>query len=360
VHFLPNVDLKESYNLFTSTSKEITMPSSQFQVRVQPTLDPPGLRLRVQATTASDTLAFEAPGAVLSVLETEASAAPKVGVNGQWIHVRDANSLEGYVAAWYVEAASAGTTPVDTTSATSASTTTTSSTSAFVVPSPQELINAINAERAKNKLPALKAHPILMANAQKHAEYMASSGAITHESADGSRPFQRHLAAGYPLAGDLSLGGFASENIVAFPNMTVAEAIAYWYGDDPHTHTMLGDKYNDCGAGVAASGDTIYYCFDAARSTTTVTASSASAVVPPPANAYLVYVPKTLTSGLRIRKQASPSAGLVRVAEAGEWLAVEEPKAGAKAKIGVQNKWIKVKDKKGNIGYVAAWLVSET
>lgn len=322
-----------------------------FQIRVQTTLDPPGLRLRAQATTASDTLAFEAPGVVLNVLETEASAAAKIGVNGQWIRVRDANALEGYVAAWYVEAMSASGGPVNPPSPTPVP---------VVAPNPQALIDAINAERVKNKLPALKPHPILMANAQKHAEYMASSGMITHESADGSRPFQRHLAAGYPLAGDLSLGGFASENIVAMPNMTVAEAIAYWYGDDPHTHTMLGDKYNDCGAGIAVSGDTIYYCFDAARSTTASTASSTVAPVPPPANAYVVYVPKTLTSGLRIRKQASASAGLVRVADAGEWLEVQEPKAGAKAKIGVQGTWIKVKDKKGNIGYVAAWLVSES
>jgi uncharacterized protein YkwD len=330
------------------------MPTNSYQVRVQLTLDPPGLRLRAQATTASDTLAFEAPGAVLTVLETQASAAPKIGVNGQWIRVRDANGLEGFVAAWYVEAVTAG---AATSSA--ASTTTTPTPAHVVAPNPQSLVDAINAERAKNKLPPLKVHPILTANAQKHAEYMASSGVIAHESADGSRPFQRHLAAGYPLAGDLSRGGIASENIVAMPNMTVAEAITYWYGDDPHTHTMLGDQYTDCGAGVAVSGDTIYYCFDAARSTATSTAANAAPVAPP-ANTYLVYVPKSLASGLRIRKQGSPSAALVRVAEAGEWLAVQEPKAGAKAKIGVQDKWIKIKDKKGNSGFVAGWLVSET
>lgn len=76
------------------------MSSSQFYVRVQTTLDSSGLRLRSQATVASDTLAFEEPGALLSVLETEAIAKPKIGVNNQWIRVRDANSREGYVAAW--------------------------------------------------------------------------------------------------------------------------------------------------------------------------------------------------------------------------------------------------------------------
>lgn len=335
------------------------MPSNQFHVRVQPTLDPPGLRLRAQATTASDTLAFEAPSTLLTVLETEATARPKIGVNGQWIRVRDASSREGYVAAWYVEVTSS------TTSTTSATTSQTPATTA--APSPQALMDAINAERVKKNILPLKVHPLLMSSAQKHAEYMASGGGITHYSADGSRPFQRHLAEGYPLAGDLSRGGFASENIVAGSGMTIEQAITSWYGDDPHTQTMLSDKYTECGAGVAVSGNVIYYCFDVARSTTTQPAATTQSTpaAPPasnlaPSSGYVVYVPKSLTSGLRIRKQASTSSGLVRVASAGEWLEVQESKATAKKKVGVENKWLKVKDSKGNVGYVAAWLVSES
>ena len=334
------------------------MPSNPFQVRVQPTLDPPGLRLRAQATTASDTLAFETPGTPLTVLETETSARPKIGVNGQWIRVRDASSREGYVAAWYVEAASA-------TSTTPAATPQTPSAPAPTATSALSLVEAINAERVKKNIPPLKVHPILMSSAQKHAEYMASGGGITHYSADGSRPFQRHLALGYPLAGDLSRGGFASENIVAGSGMTVEQAIASWYGDDPHTQTMLSDKYTECGAGVALAGNVIYYCFDVARSTTqpTTTTQGAPASTPAPvsvpAGGYIVYVPKNLTSGLRIRKQGSSSGALVRVAVAGEWLEVQEPQAKAKMKVGVENQWLKVKDSKGNIGFVAAWLVSE-
>ena len=338
------------------------MSDNSFHIRVQPTLDPPGLRLRAQATTASDTLAFEAPGTLLTVLETEASAKPKIGVNGQWIRVQDSSSREGYVAAWYVEAAVApGTTP-----ATSTASSTTSQTPA-AAPGPQALVDAINAERVKKNIPPLKVHPILMSSAQKHAEYMASGVGVTHYSADGSRPFQRHLALGYPLAGDLSRGGFASENIVAGSSMTVEQAIASWYGDEPHTNTMISDKYTECGAGVAVSGNVIYYCFDVARSptsqpavTTQSTSASTPASTPVPASGYVVYVPKSLTSGLRIRKQASTSGALVRVASAGEWLAVQESQTTAKKKVGAENKWLKVKDSKGNVGYVAAWLVSES
>ena len=316
---------------------------------MHPTLDPPGLRLRAQATTASDTLAMEEPGALLNVLEPEETVRPKIGMYGQWIHVRDASAREGYVAAWYVEAAQAET----------ASDPQSPPTPAFVVPSPQALIDAINAERMKNNLPPLKIHPALMSNAQKHADYMASGGSITHFSADGSRPFQRHLAAGYPLAGDLSHGGYASENIVASPAMTVEEAIASWYGDEPHTNTMLSDKYHDCGAGVAVSGETIYYCFDVARSISGSTPHRAPDTVPAPTDSYIVYVPTSLTSGLRLRKQGSLAGELVRVVAPGEWLAVEESRTTAKAKVGVENQWLKVKDSKENVGYVAAWLVKE-
>ena len=345
------------------------MSSNPFQVRVQPTLDPPGLRLRAQATTASDTLAFEAPGTLLTVLETEASARPKIGANGQWIRVLDASSREGYVAAWYVEAAAAtGTTSTPPPSKSPI----TNVPGASEIPAwGQALVDAINAERAKKNVPPLKTHPILMTSAQKHAEYMASGGGITHYSADGSRPFQRHLALGYPLAGDLSRGGFASENIVAGSGMTVEQAITSWYGDEPHTNTMISDKYTECAAGVAVSGNVIYYCFDVARSTTSQplettlstpvsTTPTGSVSTPMPSGSYIVYVPRTMTSGLRIRKQGSTSGALVRVAAAGEWLDVQESKATAKAKVGVENKWLKVKDSKGNVGYVAAWLVSES
>jgi uncharacterized protein YkwD len=305
---------------------------------------------------------MEGPGTLLTVLETEASARPKIGVYGQWIQVRDANSLEGYVAAWYVEAVSE-TDPVPSPQPPMPP--------APVTPGAQALVDAINAERVKRNVPPLTAHSILMTSAQNHADYMASGGGITHYSADGSRPFQRHLALGYPLAGDLSRGGFASENIVAGSGMTVEQAIASWYGDDPHTNTMISDKYTECGAGVAASGDMIYYCFDVARPTTiqlaertpntpASTSSTEPLPTPAPAGEYIVYVPKTMTSGLRIRKLGSMSGALVRVAAAGEWLEVQEPVDTAKAKVGVENKWLKIKDSKGNVGYVAAWLVSES
>ena len=130
---------------------------------------------------------------------------------------------------------------------------------------PYTLIADVNALRAANGLPALNPDPILMSVSQAHADYMASIGTVTHYSADGSRPFQRSLAAGYPVAGDLSLGGFHSENIIAGQNMTPAEAVSLWTGDEAHLNTMLSTKYVDIGAGVSIIGDTVYYVIDTSR-----------------------------------------------------------------------------------------------
>jgi LysM repeat protein len=132
------------------------------------------------------------------------------------------------------------------------------------VQSASELVAAVNALRAENGLGALTASPILMQVAQQHAEYMAATGQITHYSADGKRPFQRALDAGFPVAGDLSLGGYYAENITAGRNRTPAEAVQSWMSDDPHMNTMLTSWASHIGAGVAFNGDMVYYVLDTA------------------------------------------------------------------------------------------------
>ncbi len=131
-----------------------------------------------------------------------------------------------------------------------------------------ELIAAVNALRAQNGLPAYNPHPILMQIAQTHAEYLASIGsASTHLDGLGRRPFQRALDAGYPVAGDLSLGGFFSENIVSGSGLDAAGAVQIWMGDAPHQNTMLSANLRDVGAGVAVVGNVYYYVLDAGLST---------------------------------------------------------------------------------------------
>lgn len=135
-----------------------------------------------------------------------------------------------------------------------------------VVTDPYSMIAEVNALRAANGLPPYTISPILMGIAQQHAEFMAANG-MSHTGYGGTRPYQRALNAGYPLAGDLSLGGFISENITGGTNKSVQEAVLNWQGDAPHLHTMLSSDLMEIGAGVAYVGDRVFYVIDCARPT---------------------------------------------------------------------------------------------
>ncbi|NQU31533.1 MAG: LysM peptidoglycan-binding domain-containing protein [Anaerolineae bacterium] len=126
------------------------------------------------------------------------------------------------------------------------------------------LIAEVNALRTANGLPPYAINATLMSVAQAHTQYQANTSTVTHYSADGSRPSQRALAAGYPVAGDLSLGGFFSENIQAGTNLTPAQAVTAWQGDAPHLLTMLSPNLTEVGAGVVTVGSYVYYTLDAA------------------------------------------------------------------------------------------------
>ena len=133
--------------------------------------------------------------------------------------------------------------------------------------SANDLIAEVNALRAANGLPAYVVSPILMGTAQAQANYMAAIGSVTHSGPGGIQLTQRLLNAGYPLAGDLSLGGFRAENITG-GNKTAAQAVQGWTGDAPHLNTMLSPILTEIGAGVAKVGNTYYMVIDCALPTT--------------------------------------------------------------------------------------------
>jgi len=65
-----------------------------------------GLALRSQPVISEATLIKRLPlNAELVVLEAAAQARQKIGVNGEWLKVRDIEGVEGYAAAWYLSTA---------------------------------------------------------------------------------------------------------------------------------------------------------------------------------------------------------------------------------------------------------------
>jgi uncharacterized protein YkwD len=134
--------------------------------------------------------------------------------------------------------------------------------------SPFDLVNVVNALRASYGLAPYSINSILMYTAQAQADFLAATGSMSHTGPGGSSVTDRLLAAGYPLAGDLSLGGFLSENITGgSESMTAEEAVNRWTGDAPHLNTMVSTDLTEIGAGVAISGGRVYYVIDCAQPT---------------------------------------------------------------------------------------------
>lgn len=78
--------------------------------------------------------------------------------------------------------------------------------------------------------------------------------------------------------------------------------------------------------------------------------------VPVPADKYILYAAE---DDLALRADPSVGGYLWRRMVLGTQLISLEPKATAKAKIGVNGQWINVQDPAGDQGYVAAWFVSD-
>jgi len=120
--------------------------------------------------------------------------------------------------------------------------------------SPADMINAVNNLRLENGLEALAVHPALNKVAQWEADAILA-GAPGHTRPPGLTLGQWMISYGYPLAGNIALDGYRSENWVGGRGMTVDEAIISWLGDAPHTNTMLSINRSDIGAGVAVGQD---------------------------------------------------------------------------------------------------------
>jgi uncharacterized protein YkwD/LysM repeat protein len=167
-----------------------------------------------------------------------------------------------------------------------------------VVTDAYSLIAEVNALRAANGQTPYTADPILMGIAQQHAEFMAVNG-VSHTGYGGTRPYQRALNAGYPLAGDLSLGGFISENITAGNNKSVQDAVWQWQGDAPHLNTMLSPNLTEIGAGVAIVNGYVYYVIDAARPTPSRQPQAVNTLAPgQSAPTLVVYAPPLASTAI--------------------------------------------------------------
>jgi uncharacterized protein YkwD len=142
------------------------------------------------------------------------------------------------------------------------------------ITSPSQLIDVVNNLRAANGLSALAVHNALMQSAQTQADYMASTGQITHSRPGGVTFTQQLLDFGFPLAGEIR-----SENILSSGNPLVWNSVPAAWQDAQHMNTMLSPSYTHIGAGVSQGSGGYYYALDCAAasgssSTTTTTSGT--------------------------------------------------------------------------------------
>ncbi len=114
----------------------------------------------------------------------------------------------------------------------------------------QEVIERMNAQRAKVGRGPLIADARLAAAAQRHAEDLAAGDTLDHAGSDGSTPAARVSEAGYGWT-------FVSENVAA--GYATAEAVVQaWFLSPSHRANMMSPSPVHVGIGYAFRDSTTY------------------------------------------------------------------------------------------------------
>jgi hypothetical protein len=123
-------------------------------------------------------------------------------------------------------------------------------------------------------------------------------------------------------------------------------------GDAPNKEVLLTKRYKFNGARLETEISAVLW-FDSFGTA----AEPPTTKVPVPAEKYTLYAAE---DDLALRAEPSLSGYLRKRMFMGTELISLEPKTSAKAKLGVNGKWIQVQDPSGDQGYVAAWYVTDT
>ncbi|RWA16096.1 CAP domain-containing protein [Mycolicibacterium brumae] len=123
--------------------------------------------------------------------------------------------------------------------------------SGTAVADPNAVLAQINDDRAAGGCGPLTMNGRLVAAAQRHADDLASSGAVSHSGGDGSTVGSRIQDAGY------AAGGWA-ENIYRGGG----DPVSGWMNSPGHRQNMLNCSYTEAGLAQSGGGDMTYYVAD--------------------------------------------------------------------------------------------------
>lgn len=107
----------------------------------------------------------------------------------------------------------------------------------------QQMLDLVNAERAKSSLPALCYNDKLIAAAQVHSDDMVTNNFFSHTGSDGTSPWDRFNNVGYSW-------NAAAENIAI--SSSIQAAHDQWMNSDGHRANILKDSVQQFGFGFTA------------------------------------------------------------------------------------------------------------
>ena len=290
-----------------------------------------GLRFRTGPTTASATIAILPPGTFLRLLDLD--EASQIGVYGQWLHVRDLQGRDGYVAAWYVEAGP-------------------------VVPPVEDGGETEPEPVPEPPVPPAPVPDEPVSEGEGEAEPEAETEALTVYVS------QSVGEAGLRLRKAPSMGGALVTVLKAGAALTVLEP-----ADSARA------KIGQAGKWIHVSDPRRQDGYVAANYVELEAAATEETPVPPApvpaepvsdsevetepepettAESLTVYVSSAASAGLRMRSQPNTNSSTLTILPAGSELKVLE---GTAKMVGVYGKWLKVREAGGIEGYVAAWYL---
>lgn len=133
--------------------------------------------------------------------------------------------------------------PKPTTSAPTTSAPSTPQATATASGAVAQVVQLVNAERAKAGCQAVTVNADLTKAAQAHSEDMASHGTMSHDGSDGSSPADRITGAGYSWSA-------YGEN-VAYGYASPEEVMAGWMASPGHRENILNCSFKEIGVGLA-------------------------------------------------------------------------------------------------------------
>jgi uncharacterized protein YkwD len=184
---------------------------------------------------------------------------------------------------------------------------------------PSEVIGRINGYRLGNGLYEYKHNSTLMALAQGQADYMASTGTVTHTGPGGTRPIDRAYNANYGSGNKI----FVSEIIYGGYQSSVDTAITWWKNSSLHNDQMLASTYLEIGAGVATAGERTYYVAVMGWVTGIAAPSDAGAVSPTAASGDDLTVnaaPAFIAAVPVVKATPNPDGSIVHIIRTGQAL----------------------------------------